>query len=159
MRSIIAALLHDGSPRGCGRVKRTAIVLVVIELVEEGFMLITLPADSDRPLYVQLADAFRQKIIHGEISTGDTLPTARVLGRALDINVHTVLRAYQQLRDEGLVDLKRGRGAVVTGLAERISDLEHGIETLMREANELGISPKMLAAMIDSVSERRETHD
>ena len=49
----------------------------------------------------------------GRLLRGERLPSAKDAS-LLDINLHTVLRAYQTLRDEGLIDLRRGRGAVVT---------------------------------------------
>lgn len=118
-------------------------------------MLITLTGGSEHPLYVQLTDAFRRKIGAGELNAGDILPAARTLAAALDMNVHTVLRAYQELRDEGLVDLKRGRGAVVTSTASKLAELDEGIARLVQHAHTLGITPKSLASMVSGA----ETHN
>lgn len=72
----------------------------------------------DPSLPVQLADqvarSVRAGLAEGSIKPGDRLPPARELASSLGIGLHTVLRGYQQLRDEGLVELRRGRGAVIT---------------------------------------------
>ncbi|HHU45321.1 MAG TPA: GntR family transcriptional regulator, partial [Actinomycetales bacterium] len=49
----------------------------------------------------------------GELSPGDRLPSAGELATSLDLNRNTVLRAYRELRDDGVVELRRGRGAIV----------------------------------------------
>ena len=56
----------------------------------------------------------RREMAAGRLLRGERLPSAKEAASLLDINLHTVLRAYQTLRDEGLIDLRRGRGAVVT---------------------------------------------
>ncbi|WP_374928204.1 GntR family transcriptional regulator [Kytococcus sedentarius] len=76
------------------------------------------PAD-DRPLFTQVADAVRRALEGGDLAPGDRLPAARELADLLEVNIHTVLRGYRELADEGLLDLRRGRGAVVLAGAER----------------------------------------
>ena len=76
-------------------------------------MLIRMDPSSDRPLHEQLTTQIEGQIATGRVAPGQRLPSARELGEAVGVNVHTVLRAYQALRDAGLVDLRRGRGAVV----------------------------------------------
>ena len=76
-------------------------------------MLIHLDASSTTPLYAQLVASLRRAISTGEVATGDTLPSAADLAASLDLNRNTVLRAYRELRDDGLVELRRGRGAIV----------------------------------------------
>lgn len=70
---------------------------------------------SPAPLFAQVAECVRTAIDRGSLTAGDRLPAAREVADALDINIHTVLHAYQSLRDEGLIELRRGRGAVVLG--------------------------------------------
>lgn len=70
------------------------------------------------------------------------------MAAALGINVHTVLRAYQQLRDERLIDLRRGRGAVVTAAAATLVELHGEIERLVARARALGVSAETVAAMV-----------
>jgi len=69
---------------------------------------------SSTPLHVQVAACVRREMAAGRLERGDRLPSAKEVAGVLDVNLHTVLRAYQTLRDEGLIDLRRGRGAVVT---------------------------------------------
>lgn len=59
-----------------------------------------------------------------------------------------MLRAYQALRDEGLVDLRRGRGAVVTDRVSDYSELGEAIPKIVATARSLGLSVHALTAMI-----------
>jgi len=62
--------------------------------------------------------------------------------------VHTVLRAYQVLRDEGFVDLRRGRGAVVAARQGDYAQLARDIDRVVAEAKSLDLSPSALTALI-----------
>ncbi|WP_341956879.1 GntR family transcriptional regulator [Microbacterium sp. LWH13-1.2] len=111
-------------------------------------MLIRIDADSARPLFDQVAASVRADVLTGRLGPGDRLPAARELADALEINLHTVLRAYQQLRDEGLIDLRRGRGAVVAASASPLAELSQDIIALVARAASLGVSSTTLAALI-----------
>lgn len=111
-------------------------------------MLIRIDADSTRPLFEQIATSVRAEVLAGRLRPGDRLPAARELSAAIDVNVHTVLRAYQELRDEGLVELRRGRGAVLSASAAPLADLADDITALVRRAAALGLSPATLSALV-----------
>lgn len=113
-------------------------------------MLLRIDPSAATPLHEQLAAALRAAIAAEEAAPGERLPAARELARDLDVNMHTVLRAYATLRDEGLLDLRRGRGAVVRrdGASERAS-LEQLAAALAAEARRQGVGPEELHALVD----------
>ena len=111
-------------------------------------MLIRVDPSSAIPLFEQLAAAVRSEVLRQSVVAGERLPSARDLAESLDLNVHTVLRGYQLLRDEGLIDLRRGRGAVVTDHARNYAALAAVLPQLVAEAKRLNLSPTALAALI-----------
>lgn len=115
-------------------------------------MLIRTDPESSQPLFVQVAGSIRTEVAAGRLGAGDRLPPAREIAEALDLNVHTVLRAYQELRDEGLVDLRRGRGATITQAAGRLVELRHEVAALVARARDLGLSPDTLAALVKEIA-------
>jgi len=116
-------------------------------------MLIRIDPGSDAPLFVQVAASVRADIAAGRLAEGDRLPPAREVAAALEVNLHTVLHAYQDLRDEGLVDMRRGRGAVVTAAATGLAALYGDIRDLARKARALRLSPDSLAALVKDASD------
>ena len=70
-------------------------------------------------LYEQVAGEIRRAIADGEAKPGERLPPAKDLAAVLDVNTNTVLRALRLLRDEGLLEFRRGRGISVAGTPER----------------------------------------
>ncbi|MEE4024734.1 GntR family transcriptional regulator [Gordonia sp. PKS22-38] len=112
-------------------------------------MLIRIDPNSRMPLFEQVAASVRGAIAHGEVAPGERLPPARELSASLDINLHTVLRAYQLLRDEGAVELRRGRGAIVTGSAPDRAELVDAIDRLVALARRLDIPPAVLTTEIE----------
>lgn len=111
-------------------------------------MLLHLDPSSGLPIYDQLSAALRRAIGDGDVEAGDRLPAARDLAGSLGVNMHTVLRAYRQLRDEGLIDLRRGRGAVVCEGSAGTAGLRAMVTELAREARRQGATPGEVIQMI-----------
>jgi GntR family transcriptional regulator len=111
-------------------------------------MLLRIDPASPQPLFAQVAASIRLDIALGRLRAGDRLSSARDVADALDVNLHTVLRAYQELRDEGLVDMRRGRGAAVTEAATALAALRDDVLALTARARSLGISTDALASII-----------
>lgn len=111
-------------------------------------MLLKLNPDSGLPLYRQIAAAVRRAVFDGEVGAGDRLPAARDLARSLDVNMHTVLRAYRDLRDEGTIELRRGRGAIVREGTAEIAGLHQLVAALAEEVGRLGLAADEVVEML-----------
>jgi GntR family transcriptional regulator len=74
---------------------------------------------DDLPIYRQLRDRVVAMILEGVLGDGDALPSVRNVAAEYRLNPLTVLKGYQELVDEGLVEKKRGRGMFVTDGAQR----------------------------------------
>lgn len=119
-------------------------------------MLFRIDESSERPIYVQIADSVRRLISEGRIGSGAPLPSATEVAEGLGVHQHTVLKAYQLLRDEGLIDLKRRRGATVTKSAARFMELQEEIDELVQRSSQLGIGADALASMVAAAAHTYE---
>jgi GntR family transcriptional regulator len=86
--------------------------------------------DDDLQLHEQVAAEIRRAIADGEAGPGERLPPAQDLAAVLDVNRNTVLRALRMLRDEGLLEFRRGRGVTVAGTPQQGAVLTRARELL-----------------------------
>jgi GntR family transcriptional regulator len=107
---------------------------------------------SSVPLHEQVAAAVRRAIADGEVLSGERLPPARDLAAVLGVNTNTVFRALRTLRDEGLLEFRRGRGVTVTGIGPERSALVTKARELVALARRCGYRPEELAEIIARVS-------
>lgn len=75
--------------------------------------------NEDQPIYRQLRDRVVAMILEGVLADGDALPSVRTVAAEYRLNPLTVLKGYQELVDEGLVEKKRGRGMFVNDGARK----------------------------------------
>ena len=101
-------------------------------------------------LYEQVAAEIRRAIADGEAKPGERLPPAKDLAAVLDVNPNTVLRALRLLRDEGLLEFRRGRGISVAGTPERGAVVQRAKE-LVRFARGQGYRLDELVEIIENV--------
>jgi GntR family transcriptional regulator len=106
--------------------------------------------DEATDLHEQVAAEIRRAIADGEAKPGERLPPARDFAAVLGVNTNTVLRALRQLRDEGLLDFRRGRGVTVAGTAERGAVVERAKE-LVHFARRNGYRLDELVRIIEDV--------
>jgi GntR family transcriptional regulator len=102
------------------------------------------------PLHEQVAAAIRRAISDGEAGPGDRIPQARDLATVLGVNRNTVLRALRLLRDEGLLELGRGRTIRVTGTLEQSAVIAR-TKDLVNFARQRGYSHDELIAIINNL--------
>jgi len=77
--------------------------------------------DDNTPIYRQLKDRVLEMILDGELADGDALPSVRTVAADYQLNPLTVMKGYQELVDEGLVEKQRGKGMfVMPGARERL---------------------------------------
>ena len=102
------------------------------------------------PLHDQVAAEIRRAIADGEAGPGERLPLAKDLAAVLGVNKNTVLRAMHLLRDEGLLEFRRGRGITVAGTPDQ-SALLAQTRDLVRAARRLGYRREDLIQMIEGL--------
>ncbi len=108
------------------------------------------PSDP-MPLHEQVAGEIRRAIAEGEADPGDRLPPARYLATVLGVNHNTVLRALHTLRDEGILEFRRGRGITVVGTAPERSALISKAKELVKLARRQGYRHDELIALIETL--------
>jgi GntR family transcriptional regulator len=101
-------------------------------------------------VFEQVAAEIRRAILDGEAKPGERLPPAKDLAAELGVNANTVLRSLRLLRDEGLLEFRRGRGVTVAGTPERTAVLEQA-RLLLAVASRHGYRRDELVAMIESL--------
>jgi GntR family transcriptional regulator len=106
--------------------------------------------DDPLPLHDQVAAQLRRAIADGEAVAGERLPPARDLAAVLGVNTNTVLRALRILRDEGLLDFRRGRGVTVAGTAGQSAVLGRAHD-LLAFARKNGYRREELLAIIEGL--------
>jgi GntR family transcriptional regulator len=102
-------------------------------------------------LYQQVAAKIRRAIADGEAKPGERLPPTRDLAAVLGVNANTVLRALRLLRDEGLLEFRRGRGISVAGTPERGAVVQKARD-LVEFARAQGYAVDELVEMIENVA-------
>ena len=107
--------------------------------------------NEDLPIYRQLRDRVVAMILEGVLGDADALPSVRNVAAEYRLNPLTVLKGYQELVDEGLVEKKRGRGMFVTDGArdrllkdERARFLEKEWPQVQATIKRLGLDPASL---------------
>lgn len=76
-------------------------------------MFIQLDFETDQPIYLQLVEQIIAGIARGELVPGERLPSVRNLAADIGINMHTVNKAYQELRQREFIQIHRQRGVVI----------------------------------------------
>ena len=96
---------------------------------------------SGKPIYDQIRDQFKAKIISGELKEGDALPSMRLLAKELRISVITTKRAYEELEREGFIISVMGKGSFVASKNTEFIREEHlrQMEDYLQKAIELSV--------------------
>ena len=102
-------------------------------------------------LHEQVAGEIRRAIADGEAKPGERLPPARDLAAVLGVNTNTVLRALRELREEGLLEFRRGRGITVAGTPEHAAVIKRAQE-LVNFARQHGYRSDELARIIHDLA-------
>jgi GntR family transcriptional regulator len=114
-------------------------------------MLESIDRSDPTPLHDQAAAQIRRAIADGEAKPGQRLPPARDLAAVMAVNTNTVLRALRALREEGLLEFRRGRGVRVSGTPQRGAVIARARE-LVGFARQQGYAPEELISIIQSIS-------
>lgn len=98
-------------------------------------MLIEIDFGSDIPIYEQLKRQIIQGIAKGQLKQGESLPSVRQMAEDIGINLHTVNKAYNELKQEGYLNIDRRKGAMVNFNFPEITD--DFIDNIKEELNYL----------------------
>ena len=119
--------------------------------------------NDSQPIYRQLRDLVAAMILDGVLGEGDPLPSVRQVAAEYRVNHLTVLKGYQQLVDERLVESRRGRGMFVVAGArglllqgERRKFLEEQWPRIHATIQRLGLTPEEL---LDAAANHRPVPD
>ncbi|WP_373600788.1 GntR family transcriptional regulator [Paraclostridium bifermentans] len=107
-------------------------------------MILNLDFNSEKPIYIQMREEIIKSIANGELEINESLPSVRAMAEEIGINLHTVSKAYNLLKDEGYINIDRRKGAIVNELPidktkENFENIKGQIELLVAESYLKGI--------------------
>ena len=117
-------------------------------------MLIEIDFNSNEALYIQLRNQIILGIATSVIHEGDTLPSVRQLADNIGINMHTVNKAYNVLRQEGFLQLDRRRGAVIcidVDKLQALEDMKENLQVLLAKGSCKNITREEVHELVDEI--------
>lgn len=121
---------------------------------EECDMLIKIDFNSSEAIYMQLRNQIIMGIATEDIREGDELPSVRQLADHIGINMHTVNKAYNVLRQEGIIQLDRRRGAVICIDVDRLqalADMKEQLRILLAKGSCKRITKEEVHELVDEI--------
>lgn len=79
-------------------------------------MILKLDFNSDKSIYIQITEEITKAIAKGELKINESLPSVRSMAESIGVNLHTVNKSYNQLKDEGFLNIDRRKGAIIADL-------------------------------------------
>jgi GntR family transcriptional regulator len=110
---------------------------------------------SPTPIYAQIAENVRVAVASGELERGSGLPSVRALAAQLRVNPATVVQAYRDLEEEGLVQMRQGSGTFVVDVAperrarERAAAARRIVREMIASAAALGLGVEELKSALN----------
>ncbi len=122
-------------------------------------MIIELDFNSEKPIYEQLYEAVILAMANHTLHPDDSLPSVRSLGEEIGINLHTVNKAYNRLKEEGYIQMDRRKGAVVNPIPIKASKdeeeaLKKALALLVAKAQLMGHDEEYIKALCSSYYKR-----
>lgn len=107
--------------------------------------------DSNKPIYIQIADNICDRILSGELKPGGRIPSVREWGASIGVNPNTVSRSYEILSEKGIISNQRGIGFFAAPdamerirVGEQKKFIEEELPSFVRRAELLGLNIKEL---------------
>ncbi|MBS6507986.1 MAG: GntR family transcriptional regulator [Paraclostridium bifermentans] len=122
-------------------------------------MILNLDFNSDKPIYIQIREEVIKSIANGELEIYESLPSVRSLADEIGINLHTVSKAYNLLKDEGYISIDRRKGAVINNLPidediNNFNQIKDQIELLVAESYLKGIDKSEFIDLCENYFEK-----
>ena len=117
-------------------------------------MLIEIDFNSEEAIYMQLRNRIIMGIARSEIQEGNTLPSVRQLADHIGINMHTVNKAYTVLKQEGIIQLDRRRGAVIAldiDKLEAVEDMRRQLRIVLAKGRCKNISKEEVHELVEEI--------
>ena len=121
---------------------------------------VSIDLSSPTPAYRQIASDLRRHLVEERLKPGDLLPPIRQLALDLGVHFNTVAIAYRMLADEGWLELKRRRGAVVIARnaprsvdRTRVDQLLQQLAHIAAELRTAGMSPQQIASALQRIAQ------
>lgn len=113
---------------------------------------------ADRPIYAQLMEEIKHRIISGVYKPGEKMPSVRELAAEASVNPNTMQRAFAQLEQEGLLYTQRTSGRFVTEDEERIMDMKNElakelIRDFWKNMEQLGFGRQQTLTLLTTMKE------
>ena len=114
---------------------------------------------SMKPIYEQIVEQTKEKIMHGELTEETMLPSVRTLAKDLKVSALTVKKAYDALEQEGFVNTVHGKGSFVACanqnlmLEEKKKEVEADLEKAIRKGRSCGMSNQEITELFNIVLE------
>jgi GntR family transcriptional regulator len=117
-------------------------------------MILRLNPSSGVPVYLQIIEQVKHAIATGTVNAGEQLPSVRQMAEHLLVNPNTVARAYRDLEQEGIIELKHGSGAFISESIAPPSKSMHKAQTVVKSAIEqlasFGLAEEEIRRLIEN---------
>ena len=123
-------------------------------------MLIEIDFNSDEAIYIQLRNQVILGIATANIHEGDSLPSVRQLAETIGVNMHTVNKAYNVLKQEGFITLDKRRGAVIAldeNKIRAVEEMRQQLQIVLAKACCRAISREEIHELVDEILDEYES--